>query len=416
MRRIAHRGGVAGPLPGVAAAAVLAACGAGRVATSSEAARPSPATAAASSGTVAASDAGALLSAADRARLATLCADRGAGAGRADGSGDAGVAASDGREAVADGYRIGPDDLVEVRIPDLLEAQAPAALGSGGAIPGRAALAAAPVFQQGLRVDAAGNLTIATLGSVHAAGLTASELERDIAGRLVRAGILDAPQVSVLIVEYRSHVAAVVGSVERPGVYPVTHSATTLADLVWGAGGPTRDAGRMVQFTPAGTRTSPGSPAVRGSAADTGPPIRLDLELLLHSRGEGACSVNPPARPGDVVSLAPAGSVQVAGWVDKPGTVPVTRGLTVTGAIAAAGGELFAADGSSVVVRRVLGPGEEKRWAVDLAAIADGRQSDVPLTDGDVVTVPAANAKLVPYGLWTLTKDVIHVGGSFPLF
>ena len=347
----------------------------------------------------AAADIGALLSEADRARLAEVCARRST------------VTPASG------GYHLGPDDQVEVRIPDLLEAQAPAQPSSGSGTMGRPTVGGAPAFQQGLRLDAHGNITIATLGVVHAAGLTPDELEKDIARRLVKGGILAAPQVSVLVVEYRSGVAAVIGSVERPGVYPVTSGETTLADLIWLAGGPTRESGRVVQFTPVvkGTAEASADPAAT-AGAHSASPIRMDLELLQRTRGVEACDLDPPARAGDVISVSPAGTVQVAGWVDKPGSVPVTRGLTVMGALAAAGGDVFAADTTNVTVKRMLGPGEERTWTVDVAAIGEGRAKDVPLTDGDVVTVPYDSTKLVPYGVWNFAKEMIHVGGTIPLF
>ena len=359
----------------------------------------SAAAAAAPGGVAAARDgsasAGALLSAGDRARLAALCAQR-ASAG-----------------AAGDGYRLGPDDLLEVRIPDLLEAQAPLQASAQGGAPGRATVGGVPSFQQGLRVDPGGNVTIATLGAVPVAGLTPNEAEREIARRLVAGGILDAPHVSVLVAEYRSRVPSVMGSVERPGVYPITSRDTSLADLVSLAGGPTREAGRLVVFTPASQDGS----AVAAAGTRTGEPaIRMDLDVLLHAQGQGTCALDPPARPGDVVSVSPAGTVQVAGWVDKPGSVPVTRGLTVTGAIAAVGGNLFAADGHAVTVKRTHGPGDEHTLVVDVDAIAEGRAQDVPLTDGDVVNVPSDNTKLVPYGVWSFAKEMIHVGGSIPLF
>jgi polysaccharide export outer membrane protein len=349
-------------------------------------------------------DTAGLLSAGDRARLAALCAERSATAG------------------AADGYRLGPDDLVEVRIPDLLEAQAPLQTSAQSGTPGRPSVGAAPAFQQGLRIDKHGNLSIATLGQVPVAGLTPDEAEREIARRLVKAGILDAPQVSVLVAEYRSRVAAVMGSVERPGVYPITSRDTSLADLVSLAGGPTREAGRLVVFTPSttGGAAAPDSVPTGASASpfvrSSEPPIRMDLELLAHAQGQGTCALDPPALPGDVISVSPAGTVQVTGWVDKPGSVPVTRGLTVSGAIAAVGGNVFAADGHNVTVKRTLAPGDEHQLVVDVDAIADGRAKDVPLTDGDVVTVPSDNTKLVPYGVWSFAKEMIHVGGSIPLF
>jgi protein involved in polysaccharide export with SLBB domain len=445
------------------------------------------------------------------------------------------------------GYRIGPDDLLDVRIPDLLDVPPEAPLAAPtGAVPAGAVVAGTPVFQRGLRVDAAGTITIPMLGTVEAAGRTASALEQEIARALVARGILRDPHVSVLVAEYRARVVAVIGSVERPGPYPLTRAGATVADMIWAAGGPSKDAGRIVEFAPAAAdqtdvrpQTSavpaaqegivvrvaavePGAsalgvrsvrlepagagrrvtialsrapdalrdftlaapprlvidlsgptaapvverfptgdtvvPAVRTAARDGGlravldlgaerlahsvrvdglavvadigdvqaapvaaaptprptagggPPIRLDLDALLHATGEPASVTNPEVRVGDVISIAPAGAVQVDGWVDKPGSYPVTRGLTVSGAVAAAGGKLFPADLHAVTIKRVLAPGEERLFTIDLAAVAAGRMQDVPVADGDVVRVPYSAPKLVPWGAWELVYSLVRFG------
>src|SRR6185436_18752656 len=79
------------------------------------------------------------------------------------------------------GYRIGPDDLLEIRIPDLLDAPAeaivPRASVPAGVVPGTAG---APSFAQGMRVSAHGDITVPHLGQVRADGLTPTELEADI--------------------------------------------------------------------------------------------------------------------------------------------------------------------------------------------------------------------------------------------
>ena len=329
---------------------------------------------------------GDLTSATDRARLEAIAAGR---LGTPD----------DG------GYRIGPDDLLDIRIPDLLEAQAQAASprgAQGGAeVP---AVSAAPAFQQGVRVTGSGEVSVPLLGMVPANGLTPTELEQDITRRLVAADILRTPHVSVLVAEYRSRVVAVTGSVERPGLYPLTRPGTTLADLLWAAGGPTREAGRVVEFVPAA-----------GSVGDRSP-LRIDLELLLGLAGRDGRLPNPPARPGDVISVAPAGSVLVDGWVEKPGSYPVTRGLTVSGALAAAGGQVFAADRRRASVKRVLGPNEDYSFTVDLEAVAHGTAADPPVVDGDVVRLPVSRSRVVPWGVWTVAREMIHVGGNVLLF
>jgi polysaccharide export outer membrane protein len=314
----------------------------------------------------------------------------------------AGLAAARSQEG-RDGYRIGPDDLLDVRIPKLLSSQAteaPHAQNNGASVP---AVAEAPVFQEGLRVAADGNVTVPLLGSVHAAGLTPAELEAEIARRLVAGGILLHPNVSVQIAEHRSSAVAVMGSVERPGLYPLTRPGATIADLIWAAGGPNKDAGRLVQFVPANGQ---------GGAV----PIRLDLEVLAKDRGGQANALNPVAMAGDVVTVVPAGSVLVDGWVDKPGSYPVTRGLTVTGAVAAAGGYLFAADRENVSVKRVLAGGEQQHFTVDLDAVAAGRAPDFPITDGDVVHLPMSAARAVPWTAYEVAKEAIHISGYVPLF
>src|SRR5206468_12084329 len=119
------------------------------------------------------------------------------------------------------------------------------------------------------RVSADGQVNIPLLGLVRAEGFTPTALEQDIAHRLKAARILKAPQVNVLVAEYRSRVVAVVGSVERPGLYPLTRPRATLADLIWAAGGPGKDAGREAKFVPAAGGAHPdGMAPIRSSRVD----------------------------------------------------------------------------------------------------------------------------------------------------
>lgn len=315
------------------------------------------------------------------------------------------IAAARTRVLPDDGYRIGPDDLLDIRIPDLLAAQPGGATPRSG--PGSTdvpAVAGAPMFQQGVRVTADGYVTLPMLGRVPVQGLTPSDLETDLAARLVEAGILRRPEVSVNVAEYRSHVIAVTGSIERPGLYPLTRPGGTLADVIWAAGGPNREAGRVVEFVPA--TDTPGEVAS---------PIRLDLEALLHPGGPGGLPP-VPARPGDALTLVPAGSVLVDGWVDKPGSYPVTRGLTVSGALAAAGGNLFPADRHRATVKRRLASGEDRSFVVDVEAVTNAAAADAPVIDGDVISLPASPVRLVPWGVWNVAREMVHVGGSVLLF
>ena len=346
-----------------------------------------------------------LMTEADKARLAALAQQR--------------IAATSDPDQ---GYRIGPDDLLEISIPDLTDALPYRnTMPSGTLSPAVAGVEPAPSFREGVRVSALGDITVPQLGAVPAAGMTARGLERDIATRLRRAAILHHPEVTVTVLEHRSHVVAVVGSLQRPGLFPITRPQATIADMIWVAGGPNREAGRIVQFTPA---TVPPSDRVDGHAAagdappgpDVTAPIRIDMELLLRASEAGTADLNAPVRPGDVISVAPAGAVLVDGWVIRPGSYPVTRSLTLTGTIAAAGGSSFAADRGRATVKRTLSPTEEYFMEVDLNAVDDRQQPDVPIIDGDVVYLPASAPRLVPWGIWQFFTNVFRIGASVVAF
>ena len=310
------------------------------------------------------------------------------------------AAVSNGRTSGGYGdYRIGPDDLLDIRIPKLISAQQAAmtasATGANAAVP---SLAAAPVFQQGVRVSGDGDVTLPMIGAVPAAGLTPDRARsRDRASPRGRrhparaAGERAGGRVSQP--RRRGHrqrraPGSLPGDARRARRSPISSG--------WPAAR-AKDAGRVVEFAPGGHP---------GRAAAT--PIRLDLEVLQRDARTVAERVNPRARPGDVISVAPAGSVLVDGWVDKPGSYPVTRGLTLSGAIAAAGGH--ALRGRSPARDREARPRRaraERSFTVDLDAIAAGRDADLPLTDGDVVHLPAsARPRRCPWGMWTVAREI----------
>ncbi len=106
-----------------------------------------------------------------------------------------------------------------------------------------------------------------------------------------------------------------------------------------------------------------------------------------------------------------AGKVFVEGWVERPESYRVTPGLSVIGAVAAAGGPLFAADTHGVKLIRMQAGQRQLLWA-DLEKIKRGESPDIPVREGDVIEVASSTAKLVPYGLYQLVSTMFNAGLS----
>ncbi len=79
--------------------------------------------------------------------------------------------------------------------------------------------------------------------------------------------------------------------------------------------------------------------------------------------------------------------ISIMGAVARPGTFPMSSGLTVVQAISLAGGFTpLASRNSTVVSRRVNG--QVRRYRVQVDDVTGGGASDVPLATGDIVFVP----------------------------
>lgn len=84
------------------------------------------------------------------------------------------------------------------------------------------------------RLDSAGLITLPLLGSVHAGGLTETELQTAVADQLVKLNIFKKPSVSIEILDYRP--IFVLGEVAKPGEYPYQPGMTVLTAVAVAGG------------------------------------------------------------------------------------------------------------------------------------------------------------------------------------
>jgi polysaccharide biosynthesis/export protein len=293
------------------------------------------------------------------------------------------------RSAVAESaFCLGPGDLVEVSVPRVDE-------------------------MQGLRarISPAGTITLPHVGAIQAAGLTEAQLGERIRQRLGQTLLRD-PQVSLFVAETVSQQVSVTGAVARPGLFGLSRQNRTVADLLSEAGGMNEHGGGKVQFYPASGRgCSAGArpaPAVAGTAA-AGQPIEIDLNRAWQPPSENP--LNLPVVGGDAI-VVNSGRYFVDGWVHTPGGYDISPGTTALGGLTAAGGAMYPADLHSIAVWRTEPGGTKKQIDVDVDAVRRGEAQDLTLQAGDVVSVPASTAKMVPYsGYWFLT-NVVRVGAG----
>ena len=100
------------------------------------------------------------------------------------------------------------------------------------------------------RVSEAGLISYPLIGQVMVGGLTTFAAEKRIAGLLESRGFIKEPQVNVLVMQFQSKLVSVLGSVYKPGRYPIERT-TNLADLLAQVGGATPDGSDLITVTTA---------------------------------------------------------------------------------------------------------------------------------------------------------------------
>ena len=173
-------------------------------------------------------------------------------------------------------------------------------------------------------------------------------------------GYLLNPNITVSVADYHSQSVQVLGAIARPGVYYL-RGPTTVLQILGEAGGLSRDGIDAVKIS-------------HGGQGDPGTVVPYD-QLL--ATGAGAIMVTS----GDVVSV-PQSLLTVMGQVGKPGEVTFREGLTISQAIAAAGGASPGADLARVYILR-----GDKRIRVSLRKILSGKAIDVLVQVGDRIFV-----------------------------
>jgi len=219
-----------------------------------------------------------------------------------------------------------------------------------------------PDLSGAFRVHDGDVLILPLLGEVRVAGLTVSALDETLT-RLLGERYLVHPDVTIQVTEYGSRAVQVLGAVGRPGVVYLQRPTRLLELLALAGGLNAEKAVREVHLQ----RTVDGTTQT----------IVLKVDEVL-AGGPG----NVEVQAGDVVNVAEGLVVYVSGQVEKTGTVPFRDGLTVSRAVAEAGGPKTYANLREAYILR-----DGERLRVNLKRILAGRAEDVRLEPGDQVVI-----------------------------
>jgi polysaccharide export outer membrane protein len=173
------------------------------------------------------------------------------------------------------------------------------------------------------RISGSGTIAFPLIGEVELNGLTGRQAEAKIAKLLREGGFVRSPQVGLTVQEVQSQQVAVLGQVNKPGKYPIDRGQTVL-DMIAMAGGVTADGDDSVVL-------------VKSSKDSKDGPKEQVVDLNAMVQG-GDTPQGIRVSAGDIIYVPRKEMFYIYGQVNRPGTYPLERGMTVMQAVSVAEG------------------------------------------------------------------------------
>ncbi len=259
-------------------------------------------------------------------------------------------------------YRIGAGDLLDIHI-----------------------LNRPNLSRDSVRVDGSGMIRMPLIESdIQAACKSEGELAKEISKGYLK--YYRNAQVDVFVKEFHAREVALIGSVNSQGRYQMERRIRLL-ELLTFAKGPSDKAGQTINII-RGPRTD-----LCTSSANSADTAGGFISLRLNDTLRGEEKANPYMEAGDIVTIPEAEQVYVIGSVNTPRSLPLKEPITVSRAIAMAGGPQRDAKTDKVHIVRQLANGEKSEIYVNLSAITRKHAEDVMLQPNDIVEVPESTGK-----------------------
>jgi polysaccharide export outer membrane protein len=249
---------------------------------------------------------------------------------------------------VAGEYRVGPRDLLEIKVIEI------------------------PELNVDRRVSDAGTIALPMVGDFAVSGLTAEEIRSKLES-LLKSKYVNRADVSVVIKEFGSKPISILGAVQRPGALNIS-GRWYLLQAISAAGGLTEAAGRKIYIL---------------RKKDEGPPDIIEVRRDdLFSGASGTWNI--PIYPGDVVNVPARSTVRVycIGEVKTPGAIEFSSDdrISLLSVLAKAGGLTDRAS-KTIRVKHRDASGKDVETVYEYNRILAGKDPDPDLKADDIVVV-----------------------------
>jgi polysaccharide export outer membrane protein len=240
-------------------------------------------------------------------------------------------------------------------------------------------------LQTTTEISPAGTITLPLVGETSVMGQDAGTLRNHLSSAYSR--FIKNPKVDVGVKTYQANRVSVIGEVSRPGMYPLRHNGQLLTELISEAGGRNQIASTRLILLPS-PKSQPSNDTHAAPTTMQGVSgVEIEIDDLMGRIDQRPLLV--PLLAGDTVVIPEAGSYEVDGEVEKPGSYKITSQASVMSAIAAAGGFTYSADVKKIEVIREIGNGRKALATIDLEEVGLRGGSDIRLRPGDLIRVPS---------------------------
>jgi polysaccharide export outer membrane protein len=245
-------------------------------------------------------------------------------------------------------YRLGPRDLLEIKVLEV------------------------PDLNVERRVSDRGTIALPLLGDFPVEGLTAAELRGKLE-TLLKEKYVNRADVSVVVKDYANKPVSILGAVHRPGSLNIS-GRWSLLQAISAAGGVTDAAGRKIYV-------------LRRSDNGLSDTLEVSTDDLFRNASQ---MWNIPVYPSDVVNIPGKSTVRIfcIGEVRSPGAVEFSADdrITLLSVLAKAGGLTDRAS-KTIRIKRRDASGRDVETVVDYKRVLSGKDADPTLKADDVLVI-----------------------------